>query len=335
LKAPVIIALAVVGLVSIGFSFNTADAELTANNAFVLEGSGFAVTENTIKNSQIDFIISTGNIANGRGSITFEDGFVTLDNDDFISENILGTILRDGKYLRISGTAEDPSGDEITLRFFGRLIEDSDAGSIYSFSGRLIQGNTEYKIVYTSKLSGFDSGIMSTPSSTSSTEPEENTVHILVGASSRSLDANYINALGGAPDVAGYFSVDRVAIEPGTTVTFVNDDTVSHTIVSGTGLGQYNRVSQGTFTICNTPAEELPEGFSFTPGRPDLKKCSFSLDGRINSGELSPGQSISVTFEDAGFYRLIDPEFPWVSLTVYSFPNVDSLVIGTPGEAFN
>ncbi len=107
MKAPVIVTLVVVGLISIGFSFNTADAELTANNAFVLEGAGFAVTENTIKNSQIDFIISTGNIANGRGSITFEDGFVTLDDDDFVSENILGTILRDGRYLRISGTAED------------------------------------------------------------------------------------------------------------------------------------------------------------------------------------------------------------------------------------
>jgi len=330
-----IITLAVIGLISIGLSFNSATAELTANDAFVLEGSGFAVTENTIKNSQIDFIISTGNIANGRGSITFEDGFVTLDNDDFISENILGTILRDGRYLRISGTAEDSSGNEITLRFFGRLIEDSDAGSIYSFSGRLIQGNTEYKIVYTSKLSGFDSGIMSTPSSTSSTEPEENTIHILEGASSQNLDTNYINALGGAPRVAGYLSVDRLSIEPGTTVTFVNDDTVSHTIVSGTGLGQHSRVSQGALSICDAPVGEIPEGFSSVPKTAESKKCEFSLDGRINSGVLSPGQSVSVTFEDAGFYRIIDPDFPWVSLTVYSFPNVDSLVIGTPGHEFN
>ena len=330
-----VITLVVIGLISIGLSFNSAAAELTANNAFVLEGSGFAVTENTIKNSQIDFILSTGNIANGRGSINFEDGFVTLGDDDFLSENILGTILRDGRYLRISGTAEDSSGNEITLRFFGRLIEDSNAGSIYSFSGRLIQGNTEYKIIYTSKLSGFESGIMSTPSSTSSTEPEENTIHILEGASSQNLDTNYINALGGAPRVAGYLSVDRLSIEPGTTVTFVNDDTVSHTIVSGTGLGQHSRASQGTITICDAPVEKLPEGFSFVPEGAESKKCEFSLDGRINSGVLSPGQSVSVTFEDAGFYRIIDPDYPWVSLTVYSFPNVGSLVIGTPGEAFN
>jgi len=330
LNAPVIIALAVVGLVSIGFSFITADAELTENNAFVLEGSGFAVTENTIKNSQIDFIVSTGNIANGRGSITFEDGFVTLDDDDFISENILGTILRDGKYLRISGTAEDSTGDEVTLRFFGRLIEDSDAGSIYSFSGRLIQGNTEYKIVYTSKLSGFDSGIMSAPSSTSSSEPEENTVHILVGASSQGLDTDYINAIGGAADVAGYFSVDRGAVEPGTSISFVNDDTVSHTIVSGTGLGSFNSALRSSFELCAEGESNLPEGFSYVE-----TGCDFTLDGRINSGEILPGQSVSITFEDIGFYRLIDPDYPWMSLTVYSFPNVDSLILGTPGEAFN
>jgi len=325
-----VITLVVIGLISIGLSFNSAAAELTANNAFVLEGSGFAVTENTIKNSQIDFIISTGNIANGRGSINFEDGFVTLGDDDFLSENILGTILRDGRYLRISGTAEDSSGNEITLRFFGRLIEDSNAGSIYSFSGRLIQGNTEYKIIYTSKLSGFESGIMSTPSSTSSTEPEENTVHILVGASSQSLNSNYINTLGGAPLVAGYFSVDRIAIEPGTTVTFVNDDTVSHTIVSGSGLGSHSSALTGSFQLCAEDESNVPEGFSYVQ-----TGCDFSLDGRINTGVLSPGQSVSVTFEDAGFYRIIDPDFPWVSLTVYSFPNVGSLVIGTPGEAFN
>ena len=34
---------------TIGLSTNHASAELDANNAYVLEGSGFAVTESTIK----------------------------------------------------------------------------------------------------------------------------------------------------------------------------------------------------------------------------------------------------------------------------------------------
>ena len=62
---------------TIGFSVNYVDAEADANNAYVLEGSGFAVTESTIKTSQIDLALTTGDISNGRGGISIEDGFVT------------------------------------------------------------------------------------------------------------------------------------------------------------------------------------------------------------------------------------------------------------------
>jgi len=355
LKTPVIVALAVVGLVSIGFSLNSVDAELTADNVYVLEGAGFAVTENTIKNSQIDFILSTGNIANGRGSITFEDGFVTLDDDDFIAENILGTILRDGRFLRISGNAEDSSGNEVTLRLFGRLIEDSNNGSIYSFTGKLIQGNTEYKIIYTSKLSGFTgSGIIAQTSpssiepiaqtSTPYTEPDKKIIRITPGAHDIGFNLDYRTGVGvksAAVDFQGsdqklkarYYSVDRITTEPGTTVTFVNDDSESHTIVSGTGgSGSGSRLGQGKLTICAENEQvELPEGFSYIQ-----TGCSFTLDGRINTGEILPGNSVDVTFEDAGFYRLNDPNYPWMRLDVYSFPDIEnSLVIKEHGKPKN
>jgi len=353
LKAPVIIALAVVGLVSIGFSFNFADAELTADNVYVLEGSGFAVTENTIKNSQIDFILSTGNIVNGRGSITFEDGFLTLDDDDFIAENILGTILRDGRFLRISGTAEDPSGGEVTLRFFGRLIEDSNNGSIYSFTGKLIQGNTEYKIIYTSKLSGFmSSGIIAQTSASTepisqtstSTESDKMIIRITPGAHDIAFNLDYRGTVGiksAGIDFQGsdqklkarYYNVDRITTEPGTTVTFVNDDSESHTIVSGTGgSGSASRLGTGALTICPESEQKQPgEGGSYIQ-----TNCSFTLDGRINTGEILPGNSVDVTFLDAGFYRLNDPNYPWMRLDVYSFPDVEgSLIIKDYGKPKN
>ena len=147
------------------------------------------------------------------------------------------------------------------------------------------------------------------------------------GSSSQS-SSGYIGTSGSG--VAGYFSVDRLAIEPGTTVTFVNDDTVSHTIVSGSGLGTHSGALKGSFVLCAEDDTDLPQGFSYTQ-----TGCDFIYDGRINTGEILPGQSIEVTFEDLGFYRLLEPNYPWMSLTVYSFPDVGSLVIGTPGEAFN
>ena len=313
--------------ITIGFSTNYAFAELDANNAYVLEGSGFAVTESTIKTSQIDFALTTGNIANGRGGVSVEDGFVTLDNDDFIVDSISGTILRDGKFLRISGIAEDSSGDDIEIRVFGRLIEDSAEGSVYSFTGRIIENNIEYKILYTSKISGF-SGILSTPTTQTSPTDDKSIIRILLG-SSETAASSYIATYGGASQRSGYFSEDRITVEPGSTITFVNDDDVSHTIVSGTGLGTHQSY-QGGFVLCAEQEDDLPEGFSYIQ-----TDCSFTLDGRINTGEILPGESIDVTFEDIGFYRLIDPNYPWMSITAYSFKNVDSLTLGTPGEELN
>ena len=314
---PVLIVLAF----SIGISTNFAFAEFEANNAYVIEGSGFAVTETQIKNSQIDFALTTGNIANGRGGISVDDGFITLNSDDFIVDSVSGTILRDGKFLRISGTAEDSSGDDVEIRIFGRLIEDSNDGSVYSFTGRIEHGNTQYKILYTSKISGFD-GILTTPSETqTSTGPTKNTIRILDGASTKGA-GNYIGTLGGASFVAGYFSLDRLSVEPGTTITFINDDKVSHRIVSGTGLGTHSSTLGGKVILCAEEGTNLPKGFSYSQSN-----CDFTFDGRVNSGEILPGASVDITFNDIGFYRLIDPDYPWMTITAYSFHDVDSLII--------
>ena len=314
---------------TIGLSTNYASAELDANNAYVLEGSGFAVTESTIKNSQIDFALTTGDISNGRGGISIEDGFVTLDADDYIADSISGTILRDGKFLRISGTAEDSSGSDIEIRVFGRLIEDSAEGSVYSFTGRITENNIEYKILYTSKISGF-AEILSTPSEVSTSNEEgENVIHILPGSSEQGFGTNYIDksVYTGLASRASYFTPDRITVEPGDSITIVNDDSVSHTIVSGSGS---SATSRGAFVLCSETPEQLPEGFSYTQ-----TNCSYTLDGRINTGEIQPGESITVTFDDIGFYRLIDPNYPWMTITAYSFKDVGSLIIGNPGEELN
>ena len=316
--------------ITLGFSYDYANAEINSNNVFVLEGSGFAVTEEFIKTSQIDFALATGNFENGRGVISIEDGFVTLDGDDFLVDNLSGTVLRDGKFIRISGTTENSSGNEMEVRIFGRLIEDSNEGSVYSFTGRIIQDGDSYKILYTAKISEFG-GIISIPTQTSSSSTnQENVIHILQGSSSQSTAESYISGFGGAPQRLSYFSQDRITIEPGTSITIVNDDDVSHTIVSGSGLGSNSRASQGEFIVCTEDQSDLPEGFSYTQ-----RNCSFTIDGRINTNEILPGQSAIVTFEDIGFYRLIDPNYPWMSITAYSFNDVDSLIIGTQGEAFN
>jgi len=322
----------ILGVIALGLTTNNAYGELSKNNAFILEGAGFAITEESIKTTEIDFAMSTGNQIGSTISILIEDGFITLDDNDFLVFDLEASGLREGRYMRISGTAEDSFGGEISMRFFGRLIENSAEGSIYSFTGRLTHEGESHKIIYTTKLSKLTSISLSTPTPTTE-ESDELTIHILPGSSTQGVAADYIEAgeirsklieiVGGGTVLRlGYFFPDRISIEPGTSITFVNDDNVTHRVVSGAGLGTHSRVSQGAFVLCETPAEKLQEGVSHAS-----TGCSFTIDGRIDTGTLQPGQSLSVSFDDAGFYRMIDPDYPWMNIIAYSFPDTGSEVI--------
>ena len=93
-----------------------------------------------------------------------------------------------------------------------------------------------------------------------------------------------------------YFSQDRISIEPGTTITIVNDDTVPHSVLSGT--------------------EKNDRHIPFIP------------DDRISTGDIAPGESVEITFDDMGFYRLYDPDYVWMKIVAYVFPSSDNLVLG-------
>jgi len=321
----------IIGVLTIGLSFNEATAEIGPNNAFILEGSGFAVTVNSIKTTEIDLAMTTGDKVGSRTNILIEDGFVTLNEDDFIVTDLTGTALRDDRFIRISGTIEDSFGGEASFRVFGRLIQNSDEGAVYGFTGRLTYEGEEHKIIYTTKLSELTS-----TSSVQKTSVEETSdsilIHILPGSSNQGIALNYIeigeikrqiqDITGSSSIGARYFFPDRISIEKGTTVTFVNDDSAPHRIVSGIGLGQHSSVISGKVVICETPQEDLPEGFSYAGSG-----CDFTFDGRIDSGSIEPGDSWTGTIDDVGFYRIIDPDYPWMNVIIYSSTDVGSQIL--------
>lgn len=320
------ISILTITVLSLVLTLNYANAELNSNNAFTLTGTGFAVTEKAIKNTEIDLVIATGNKIGSNTNILVEDGFVTLNEQDYIVTDFNGQALRDDRYIRISGTVESVTGSEASLRIFGRLIENSADGSIYGFTGRLVHDGEIHKIIYTTKLSGLKSIITS---SIPTEQQKSEVVRILKGSSNIGIASSYIDlaqSQDNSPTRLNYFFPTRVSIEPGDTITFVNDDIVPHRIVSGTGLGSYNRASQGAVVICETPQKELRSGASYA-----ASGCTFSFDGRIDSGTIEPGKSWVGTFTDAGFYRIIDPSYPWMNIVVYSFPDTDSEVIRRSG----
>lgn len=290
-----------------GFVFSDSFAMISPNSAFTLEGSGYAVTEDTIKISEIDLVLSTQKQTGSSVKSSIEDGFITLDNEDFLATELETTILREGNYIRVNGVVESDTGDKATIRFFGRLVEDSKNASVYGFTGRITIDEDNYKIIYTAKLSELTKII---PTSTESKIDEKITIHIAKGSSTQGV-GTYID-LAGAKQRATetqsstdslrfrYFSQDRISIEPGTTITIVNDDTVSHSILSGQKLND--------------------------------RYIQYTSDGRVSTGKILPSQSINITFEEAGFYRLYDPDYQWMEIVAYAFPNIEGNVILGQGK---
>ena len=286
-------------VVSIGYFTNDAYAEISENQAFLLEGSGFAVTEEEIKTSEIDLGLSSQDRRGSSINFVTEDGFVTLGEDDFIISELEGKFLRDGRYIRLNGNIESSSGSETSISFFGRLIDESKDASVYGFTGRITTNDDTYKIIYTTKLTTLSKIDQVTESVTA----DDNVLRILKFASTQGIDENKAPGQQTTGTKLAFFSEDRISIEPGTTITLVNDDTVTHSILSG----------------------KENYGDRHNPFTPDIEYLGVQ---RISTGPIEPGESVTITFDDTGFYRLYDPDYPWMKIVAYVFPNTEQTVFG-------
>jgi len=311
-------------VVSSGYFINDAFAEISENQPFLLEGSGFAVTEESIKISEIDLGLSSQQQRGSTINFLVEDGFVTIGNEEFFVSELAGKFLREGRYIRINGNIESTSGSDTSISFFGRIVEESRDATVYGFTGRITTSSDTYKVIYTAKLSAL-SQITSTSSSTEPEKSEDIILYILRGSTTPGIVPSGLTPQTGAAESreqaiatqAGtdghlklrYFSQDRLIIDPGTTITIVNDDIADHSVVSG----KENYRSRNTSEFTST----------FTP------------DGRIVTESIPPGGSITITFDEMGFYRLYDPDYPWMKIIAYVFPETDSLIIKDYGNAKN
>ncbi len=145
-------------VVSSGYFINESFAEISQNQAFLLEGSGFAVTEESINISEIDIGLSSQQQRGSTINFLIEDGFITLNEDEFVITDLEGKFLREGRYIRINGNIESSSGLDTSISFFGRLVEESKDASVYGFTGRLTTPDDTYKVIYTTKLSTLSRG---------------------------------------------------------------------------------------------------------------------------------------------------------------------------------
>jgi plastocyanin len=92
-----------------------------------------------------------------------------------------------------------------------------------------------------------------------------------------------------------YYSPDTVQIVPGTAIIWVNNDSIEHTILSGT----------------STQKNTNP----------------FIPDGKITSGKIAPGQTFMVVVNDTGIIRFYDPQYTWMNGVIISMPPTSSYTI--------
>ena len=288
----VIIFLLFVLFISSGYFINESFAEISENQAFLLEGSGFAVTEESIKTSEIDLALSSQQQSGSSINFLTEDGFITLGEEEFVISELEGKFLREGRYIRINGNIESSTGLDTSISFFGRLVEESKDASVYGFTGRITTSDETHKIIYTTKLTTLSK----IPITSTESEESDLTIHIFKGSASQDTD-DIIPGVD-TSNFLRFFSVDRISVNPDTTITIVNDDITNHSIISGKE---------------NYGSRDDP----FTP------------DGRISTGDIAPGESITITFDGLGIYKLYDPDYNYMRIEVASFPIVDNLTVGT------
>lgn len=254
-----------------------ASAQLAENKAYSMIGSGFATTSSSILDADIDLSFVTTKIKNTVG-IDFQEGVITVNDNELILSDLKGTILSSGKIFRFTAKASNSGGEEFSIRGLGKLIDKTTTDSLYSLSITMTDPQkATAKLVQNVRASEYSS-------KTTQATKSGITIKILEGSANPN-ERTYKDQLG---LTFKYFSEDRITILPGETITFVNEDTVSHSLKSGTA----NYVS---------------------------RHKTFDADGKISSGEILPGKSWSVTFDEPGFYRLFDEDYQWMDITAFVF----------------
>jgi plastocyanin len=241
---------------------SNAYSDFVSSDAYLVQATGFVAGTQNIFDSTFDIQLTAGAQSGSSILSTLDNGLVTINGDNYLnSGNWTTTLLRDGKFLLLQGSAQDQSGNTIKINLFGRQIQSNPEGVVYSISGK-IMGSETFRVIYSAKIisAGTYTPPVTSPTSQTTPTPQQNQtqsnvvrISIVAGAS------NPANQL--------FFSPSVVNVAPGTTIIWTNNDSVPHSIMSGVASVIGGNASAPIFTS----------------------------DGMINSGTIAPGKSFQYT----------------------------------------
>lgn len=265
--------MAITGLVTV-LCLPHAYSDYSTNDKYIVQASGYLLGNQTIFDSSIALQLTMGTKTGSTMQSTLDNGLVTIGDSHYLNSGIWQTsILRDGKYFVVQGDAQDQSGNTIHLNLFGRIIDSNQDGTVYAVTGKII-GSETMKVSYGAKITSTNAAIAKpTTVPTTQTSPGQQP------ASSNNVS---ISIVYGASDINNqvHFTPSNIRVAPGTTITWTNNDSVPHVIMSGTAKPL-------------TAGQSAPE---------------FTSDGKINSGVLAPGASFQYTVTNFDTTQILDSQ---------------------------
>jgi len=286
MKLGLILLISITGIL-LTISLPHAYSQLASDSKYLLQATGFVVGTQTIQNSEIDLQFSTGTLNSGTTQITLENGLVSISGNSYLNSGTwTTTLLRNGQFMVVTGDAQDLSGNTVHVNIFGRLVQTSQEGLVYYFTGK-ITGTTEpFQVAYSAKItSTISSTTQTTPTQTPTSQNQGNIIQVSIVSGSSS------------PYNQNYFSPSSISATPGTTIIWTNNDSVPHQIESGV-------ISTSTTNA----------------------KASLTPDGQINSPVIAPGQTFQYTVNNVGTITFYDPSYLWMSGAITSKSEITTQV---------
>ncbi len=145
LSASIILSVLTVG------SVHTAFADFQLSKPYFLDGGGYAFDDKTIENSFIELSFLPAEQVGSKIKMKINDGTIIFEGKDFLFKQFGADILREGRFLRLVGFAEDNQGEQISLRFFGKLLGKSTDEFVYELRGKLEKDGKEFDLYYVTK----------------------------------------------------------------------------------------------------------------------------------------------------------------------------------------
>lgn len=282
MKFLILVLIAVSGVLITGL-LPHADSQLASNNNYLLQASGFTVTDKAIQNSELNLQLSTGKLSSGTSNIAMQVGDISIAGVDYLTSGAWKTkLVFDGRFFTLSGDASSVNGDKISASLVGRLVQQSQDGSVYLVTGKLTRGSEAVKVVYSAKLELTTN----LPQKTTQTASKEKIVNVSILSGSSKIQGDAKQQQYGV-QYNRYYEPPNLKITSGTTIIWTNNDSVPHRVVSGVSTQ--------------------------VVGKP------FEPDGKFDSGDIQPGQTFKLTINQTGIIRFGDPTYYWMEGLIVSY----------------